>query len=142
MKNNVIHSGLKPFYTEYGCLDSEYYYIHMYYGPQVSQQKKKPPDKREIPTAKEKCSRQKRSKSQQKRNFRGKRKYNLGKKKKKTAKESSSLHSNGKFPRDFHSNNAEDDTNKILCIGEPHAYRLKTKKKQKLIKNHCDRKLE
>ena len=38
----------------------------------------------------------------------------------------------------FYSNNAEDDTNKILCVGEPDAYRLKTKKKQ----NHCNRKLE
>ena len=30
MKSNVIHFRLKPFHTEYGYLDSEYYYIHMF----------------------------------------------------------------------------------------------------------------
>ena len=30
MKSNVIHYGLKHFHTEYGYLDSEYYYIHMF----------------------------------------------------------------------------------------------------------------
>ena len=30
MKSNVVYYGLKPFHTEYGYLDSEYYYIHMF----------------------------------------------------------------------------------------------------------------
>ena len=30
MKSNVIHYGLKPFHTEYGYLDSEYCYIHIF----------------------------------------------------------------------------------------------------------------
>ena len=106
-------------------------------------------DKRRKLLTKEKFPRQKKNARGKKEVGNGKREISAAKeniisvkRKKRRQKKVAHCTATGNSHGTFYSNNAEDDTNKILCVGEPHAYRLKTKKKQELIKNHCDRKLE